>query len=86
MKALIGAGSLLLTWVGSAASAGHDVSPSELTKVCREEVWRVHMPSTHGPKGEWMPSSEKRTVLICDKQFFAQIQEQASRASGREKK
>jgi hypothetical protein len=81
MRALIGAGCLLLSWVGGAANAGDDVSQSEPTKSCREEVWRVYTPSNGGPKATWLPRSQKRTVLICDKQAFAQIQEQVSSAS-----
>lgn len=81
MRALIGASCLSLVLVSVAANAGDGVSQSAPTKSCREEVWRVYTPSNGGAKVTWLPRAQRRTVLICDKQAFAQIQEQISGAS-----
>lgn len=75
---------LLFLFAVTSLHANDDVSQSESSKSCREEVWRVYVP-THGPKGAWWPRSEKRTVLVCGESVIAQDKDQASQRVGEDR-
>lgn len=81
MKQLIVTGCLMSGLMGASAEAADDANQGEPIKSCRQESWRVYQPSSGGPRTPWIARYETRTVLICDKQAFAQIQERASSAS-----
>lgn len=77
MKRLLAAGCLLFGFAGTSPHAAEDVSQGDRMRSCREEVWRVYAPS-NGPKSNWLPRSQKRTVLVCSQRVFAQGADQVS--------
>jgi hypothetical protein len=63
--------------VGVPANAEDSADAGKSLKSCREEVWRVSVPTKGGgPKSTLLPRYQKRTVLVCDEKIFAEIQRQ----------
>jgi hypothetical protein len=62
---------------GLSANAEDSADAGKSLKSCREEVWRVSVPTKGGnPKYTALPRYQNRTVLVCDEKVFAIIQRQ----------
>lgn len=68
---------LIATFTAAAANAGERAGSDQTA--CRQEVWRVSVVQNGGnPKNLQLPRYQKRTVLVCDQEVFAEIQRRAS--------